>query len=482
MPRISENAELENSDAEPTDVKKLSEEKSHRSGKKMSHLKYKILKGATVNDCLDLQCYAGHSPTIVALEDGGLLYSFFSHREEENAHAFTCKWYLSSVNKLASFHGDFPVNETDASDSEEPDRANEDMAFVPAEKICTECNTELVESENVQLPAEYDKSEPDYVNCKSFWDEVVGSVLMQGFAKNVPVLQPDLLRWAPFIGERSCKGSLLINSEHKKVRQEDGELESDCREVTEERLLELLQQSNIKEIVAFAKSMGIFTKGSKLDILMQIKEKISKDHQSFKKAFEKLSRHSGGITTASCPHGVVYAMKFLMAIIEVLASFLRMTACLLHLNKKHRCSESWFHECNATKPKEIRRRITHVPQLNGLINTQREGQLNSSIRKDTRFLNQMKPINHIYLFCCILEIRNDKINAKAVHQLQSMSLRLVVYDGNGRAQLDPSKKLSSMKVKGKTLKKRQAAEMKKTSRRSEQMYMTILENMTRTVF
>eukprot|EP00794_Sanderia_malayensis_P003802 gene3802-4327_t len=100
-------------------------------------------------------------------------------------------------------------------------------------KVCLELKVK-----DVQLPAEYDKCHADYVNCKSFWEEVVGSVAMQGFAKNVrnmPVLQPDLLRWAPFISKRSRKGPLLINLEHRKMRQEDGELESNFREVTEQR-------------------------------------------------------------------------------------------------------------------------------------------------------------------------------------------------------------------------------------------------------
>ena len=56
--------------------------------------------------------------------------------------------------------------------------------------------------------------------------------------------------------------------------------------------------------------MGIKCKGSKLDMLLEIKRAISKDNEKFKKAFSKLWGCSGGWVSGTCPHGVIYALKF----------------------------------------------------------------------------------------------------------------------------------------------------------------------------
>ena len=48
------------------------------------------------------------------------------------------------------------------------------------------------------------------------------------------------------------------------------------------------------------------------DVIMQIKKQINKGSQMFKKAFSKLCGHSREVVSASCPHGVVYAVKFVL--------------------------------------------------------------------------------------------------------------------------------------------------------------------------
>ena len=357
---------------------------------------------------------------------------------------------------------------------------------------------------------------------------------MRGLSKNisdVPSVEPNLFQWSPFIGPKTRKGPMIMNTEHRKVHQENGEIESDCREVTEERLLELLQQATLKEVTSFTKQLGIKPKGSKLDIIMQIKRNISKDNEMFKKAVEKLWGHSGGIVTASCPHGVVYALKFVLRAesprdyVDILLSMQHQPNIVIvdmanmvsaHGNKRefgmfyphngmlaepnqanieaategnltvslnwltttpdnleevdegghpitessiHLCLFDRFHEGNESKPKEILRRITHVPQLNGILNTQREEQLNFSINKDRRLINQMKPVNHLFLFHCIMDIRKEKINDKTINNLEAMSSFKVVFDINGRAVIDPSRKHSNTSVRGeKRPRKRQLVE------------------------
>ena len=121
-----------------------------------------------------------------------------------------------------------------------------------------------------------------------------------------------MLNWAPFIGRATRIGKHVFNTEHRKVKEKDGQIEDDCREITEERLLEMLQQSTVKDAKAFARSLGLPGSGSKLDIIMNIKRAIGKNDNNFKKAFSKLWGCSGGWASATCPHGVVYALKFLL--------------------------------------------------------------------------------------------------------------------------------------------------------------------------
>ena len=90
------------------------------------------------------------------------------------------------------------------------------------------------------------------------------------------------------------KSSLLLNTEHRKVEHSSGELEMDGREITKESLLELLHNSSLKEILSFAKSLGLKPNGAKLDIILQVKNAISKDEAKFQKAFRKMWGWSGG--------------------------------------------------------------------------------------------------------------------------------------------------------------------------------------------
>ena len=133
------------------------------------------------------------------------------------------------------------------------------------------------------------------------------SMIVRGFpgAKVCEInVEPSLLNWAPFIGRATRIGGHVFNTEHRKVKAKDGQIEEHCREITEERLLEMLQQSTVKDAKAFARSLGLY--------IMNIKKAIGKNDNNFKKAFSKLWGCSGGWASATCPHGVVYALKFLL--------------------------------------------------------------------------------------------------------------------------------------------------------------------------
>ena len=323
-------------------------------------------------------------------------------------------------------------------------------------------------------------------------------------------VKPDLLNWAPFIGSDTRESKRVFNTEHRKVKVEDGKIEDDCREVTEERLLEMLHHSTLKEVRSFAKRLGLTGTGSKLEIIMNIKNAVQNNDEKFNKAFSKLWGCSGGWASGTCPHGVVYALKFLIRsesprdYVDILLSMKHQPNVTIvdvanlvtaHGNRRkngmfspnsgmlmeptpenfqeakarhldisldwlnvqgsentavtghpitgsndHFCLFDRFHECNPQNEREVLRRVTHVRQLNGLINTQRQEQLYNVFNRDSRFLNSMTPVNHIFLFRSNIDLLNERINERNISNIAQLSSFAVTEDQFGRAIFDKTKR------------------------------------------
>ena len=335
-------------------------------------------------------------------------------------------------------------------------------------KVSFACNKSQLE-----LPENYNREDADFVDCDRFWEKVELAMVLRGFpGRMVPelVVETNLLSWSPFIGRSTRRSSLLLNTEHRKVDRSSGELENDCRDITEERLLELLHNSTLKEVQSFAKPLGFKPKGTKLDIIVQVKNAVSKDEAKFKKAFTKMWGCSGGWVSGTCPHGVIYTLKFVLRAesprdyVDLILSMAHQPNIIIsdmanmlvaHGNKRkkdmfhpfngmvaeptqsnvqkaldgdleisipwieftndnngipatseahpisasaqHLCLFDRFHERNAKRKEEALRRVTNITELKGKLDTQKDEQLHASYNHDSRYLNQMKPINHIPL-------------------------------------------------------------------------------------
>ena len=68
----------------------------------------------------------------------------------------------------------------------------------------------------------------------------------------------------------------------------------------------------LRKFKSAAKTCKVSTVGSKMDIIMRIKAAALKDGKKYCKIFSKIWGHSGGWLSFSCPHGVVYYLKFLL--------------------------------------------------------------------------------------------------------------------------------------------------------------------------
>lgn len=54
--------------------------------------------------------------------------------------------------------------------------------------------------------------------------------------------------------------------------------------------------------------------------------------------------------------------------------------------------------------------LRNVEKLKGNLNTQKDEQLRHLFNYNTRYFNQLKPVNHIFLFYSNIDIQNERIN------------------------------------------------------------------------
>ena len=156
---------------------------------------------------------------------------------------------------------------------------------------------------------------PETVDCERFWKEVELKMLSRGLAgrkiKSYDI-KPDMRYWSPFIDYKTRASNLLLNTEYKKVNSITNDLTVDCRDITEERLMDMIAKKKAKDVRLTAKSIGIDSKGSINDIISRIRTEIGTNTNSFNKIFKRYWGCSGGWLTGSCPHGVVYFLKFIL--------------------------------------------------------------------------------------------------------------------------------------------------------------------------
>ena len=57
-----------------------------------------------------------------------------------------------------------------------------------------------------------------------------------------------------------------------------------------------------------------------------------------------------------------------------------------------------FQQGYISKEEESLRRMDNVEQLRGHVNSQKDEQLHAKYNHDMRYLNEMKPVNHIFVF------------------------------------------------------------------------------------
>ena len=125
-------------------------------------------------------------------------------------------------------------------------------------------------------------------------------------------LKPNFKEWAPHLALFARANDIALNTEHRKINKRNGKLEEECREMSQERILEMLSNDSYLQVKNTAKRCKISTARSKIDIIMRLKSVLTRDEEKFNKIFTKMWGHSGDWLSFSCPHGLVYYVKFLL--------------------------------------------------------------------------------------------------------------------------------------------------------------------------
>ncbi|XP_030231361.1 uncharacterized protein LOC115557583 isoform X3 [Gadus morhua] len=154
------------------------------------------------------------------------------------------------------------------------------------------------------------------VDMDHFWNTVVTEMLSRGLIpygrENPFVVPPSYHHWAPWIGPHTRRSNSVLNTEFEKLQspKADGDANfNDDEKMNEERLTDELVNLKVQEVRALCKQCGVDDKGSKIDMVMRLSDKMS-NRVTYNKVFEKVLGASGGWAVITCPCGVVFSVKF----------------------------------------------------------------------------------------------------------------------------------------------------------------------------
>ena len=151
----------------------------------------------------------------------------------------------------------------------------------------------------------------EQVNAKELWANISNFIISVGSDRSI---RTSVDNWAPFLPESSRRGDMLFNTEALKGVQGSDEQEFlEC--LSEERLEGILDIADLKMLKELCVECGIdagqAAKASRIKCVETLK-KAMKVHSNIDKIFCKPWHSSEGLLTGSCPHGIVYCLKFLL--------------------------------------------------------------------------------------------------------------------------------------------------------------------------
>ncbi|XP_034082898.1 uncharacterized protein LOC117553198 isoform X1 [Gymnodraco acuticeps] len=118
-----------------------------------------------------------------------------------------------------------------------------------------------------------------------------GVFTMAGNRDNPCRVSPSFHKWAPWIGPRTRSSKCVLNTEFSKVKKSDAD-QVDI-DVTEERLSTELTNLKVEALRNLVKGCGIDSKGSKIDLILRLREAM-KTRSTYDKVW-------GHLVSVKCP-------------------------------------------------------------------------------------------------------------------------------------------------------------------------------------
>ena len=91
-----------------------------------------------------------------------------------------------------------------------------------------------------------------------------------------------------------------------------------------------------------------------------------------------------------------------------------------------------FHQGNTKSKVDSLRHIGCIKDLKGILHSHVAEQLHHSFNKNKHVLNQMKPVNHIFMFCSLIELHNDTKNLNICSKMNDLTAAALAFDEFGR--------------------------------------------------
>ncbi|KAM3605857.1 uncharacterized protein V6R79_006120 [Siganus canaliculatus] len=146
-------------------------------------------------------------------------------------------------------------------------------------------------------------------NIEEFWKSVDLHMISRGFfegsSKNPFLVKPSYDNWAPWIGRETRKSSSVLNTEFEKMPFQTS---NGGAQLTEGHLMDELMKQKVSTLRKLCKSCNVETKGSRMDILNRLRDKMQSRHTYDK--VQSIWGASGGWSVIMCPHGIVCSLKF----------------------------------------------------------------------------------------------------------------------------------------------------------------------------
>ena len=148
----------------------------------------------------------------------------------------------------------------------------------------------------------------EMVDIEKFWNNVSKFCINDHENGACNKVIPSLSFWAPWLPKQTRASQYVYNTESLKGAQENEENDY-LKCLSEERLEELFNMGDVMTLREHCKECGIHaSKLTRIDCIARLKSAVQSVAE-IDKLFFNVWQASGGTLTATCPHGIVYAVK-----------------------------------------------------------------------------------------------------------------------------------------------------------------------------